>query len=232
MDNKLSFNILIVEDEEIGAFYLKEVIYNLGFENIHCESNYEDARKTVLEKKIDLAFMDINIKGSVDGIFAAHKLNELYEIPIIFTTAYSDTNIIADASDANIYGYMIKPFDEKDIEASLKVALKRINNSNKNNLKDNILYLQNNYSYDLEKKLLYLKNKEVKLTKKETLIIHTLCSNINQVVSLQNLKNSVWKDKEIASSTIRDSILRLRKKTALLNITTLSGLGYTLKTEE
>ena len=162
-----------------------------------------------------------------NGITCANLLNQQQSIPVIFTTAYKDTKTIQSAGKTNIYGYLIKPFDENDIEASLSVALLRAYASNK---KDNqTLRLGSNYVYHLETNILMDKNTHIQLTHKESQVLNFFCLNKNQNITYDMLRENVWQNKEIGDSNIRDTISRLRKKAPQLSFSNSAGLGYCLK---
>lgn len=224
--NEKNIQILIVEDEWINSQFIKKVLFQLGFHNIYAAANHEDAQQIVKTNTIDLIFMDINIDGPIDGITSAHKLNQFYAIPIIYITAYYDTQTIEEATKTNLYGYMIKPFTEKDIEATLNVTLKRLEKAKTEQEPKAFINLGNGYKYNHELQVLLEDKSQISLTKKEKQIIDLLCTNISGIVSFEEFRSKVWEGKEIANSTIRDTILRVRKKAPRLNIENISGHGY------
>ncbi len=116
-------NILIVEDEILNARFLESILIDLGHNVMDCVTSGYRALEVFKEQKIDFVFMDINIDGAIDGIESASLLNSYREVPIIYTTGFGKSEIIERANDTNIYGYLIKPFDERDIEAVLSVAI-------------------------------------------------------------------------------------------------------------
>lgn len=227
---KNDLSILIVEDEYSNAQYLKAVLKKLNYNSPFLATNATNALEITKENKIDIIFMDINLEGSIDGIFCAHMINEKNNIPIIFTTAYDESDTINDAMDTNIYGYLIKPFNYKDVEITLNIALKRAFQSNHIIEEKQKIDLTNGYLYLRDKKTLLHDNSPINLTKKESLVLDLLVKNINQIISYETLKEYIWEDKEIADSTIRDTILRLRKKTPKLHLDNVSSIGYLLKT--
>lgn len=227
-----SINILIVEDEIIASKYLVSILNSLGYSNIYEALDSTSAIEIVRKNKIDIVFMDINIKGQVDGIMCAHLLNKEYFLPIIYTTAYSDSQTILEASDTNVFSYLIKPFSSADVNASLSITLKKIKREMNYSLKDKrdeILDLGNFQTYNFTTKTLCIHDKNVKLTKTELSILNLFCENINQNVSYETLKSVVWEGKDISISTIRDGVSRLKKKAENLNIENLVNIGYTLK---
>lgn len=224
LDNQ---HILIVEDEIIATEYLKEILLSMGVKNIYTVNNAKEALEILQSNSADIIFMDININGPIDGITCAKEITYRYNTPIIFTTAYKDKQTIQEASETNIYGYLIKPFSQEDVFAAVSIVYKTVNkrdktaSTNKINLAD--------YIYDTENKTIYENGIVINLTVKEELILSILTKNINQNTSYEELKQKIWDDKNISDSTIRDSVSRLRKKLPKLNIDNISGYGYVLK---
>lgn len=226
------YNILIVEDECINALFMKECITKLGHNIISSVRRADEALELTKTEETHVIFMDINLDGSIDGIACAKHINENKKIPIIYTTAHSDTQTINDATDTNLFGYLIKPFDYKDIEAVLNLTIKKNYFDKKVQLNQNfsLFYkLPNTYRYYRKTKTLFRGDKSIELTQKESQVFYHLFKNINQNVSMDYLHNSIWANKNISDSTIRETILRLRKKIPNLQIKTVSGIGYTLK---
>jgi len=226
------YNILIVEDEWINSQFIQECIIKLGHNVIYSVRNANEALALVNTKEIHIVFMDINLEGSIDGIACAKNINKEKKIPIIYTTAYSDTQTINEATDTNLFGYLIKPFDYKDIEAVLNLTIKKNYFDKKIELNQNFSLfkkLSNNYRFYSKTKTLFKGVEALALTKKESEVFYHLFKNINHNVSIEHLQSNIWKDKDISTSTIREVILRLRKKIPDLNIKTVSGIGYSLK---
>jgi len=109
--------ILIVEDEPIVALDLQQELEQFG-----CEVTAL-ALIAVEESQPDLALMDLHIIGSMDGIQTARLLRDAYQVPSVFLTAYSDDATIARAVREMPYGYLTKPFQTRELKATLQVAL-------------------------------------------------------------------------------------------------------------
>ncbi|MFT5661673.1 MAG: DNA-binding response OmpR family regulator [Sulfurimonas sp.] len=231
--NKKQYNFLIVEDEVISTQYLTRILMKLGYNNVHEATDLYEALDVALNNTIDLVFMDININGNVDGITLAKILNEKQFLPIIFTTAFGDSNTILESNYTNIFGFLIKPFNKNDIEATLSVALKRIQERNKyiseDKLESTFLNIGHNQIFDMSSKTFLQNGQALSLTKKEIDFLYILCKNINSNASYETIKQSVWKDLDVSTSTIRDTVSRLRKKIPNLDIENISGIGYILK---
>ena len=228
----MKFNsVLIVEDEIIAMQYLKGILQSFNIDFIFEAKNAKDAEHIINLVKIDLVFMDINIQGVIDGIECAKRLNQSYFLPIAFTTAHNDSETIKETSQTNIFGYLSKPFDEKDVEIALSIVNKLLQNSKTKHINQNriIVTLDSQYTYDLDTKTLFINQIPLKLTKKEIDILYLFCTNINNNISYNSLKELIWNSKDISNSTIRDTISRIKKKTPNLNIENIINFGYVLK---
>jgi len=239
MINTYFNNILIVEDEFLALEYLKDILSRLGFENILESKNGNDAISLCKNNEIDIIFMDINISGNLDGITCAREINQNKNIPIIYTTAYVDDETILEANTTNIFGYIMKPFNLKDVQSILLTAntfmTKQKQQDNKykkllgNKDTKNIVLLQNNYSYNFITQTMKYYENSIHLTKREVLIIELFCNNINEIVHYDLLKENIWQNENIASSTIRDAVSRLKKKLIYLDIKNIVNVGYKLE---
>ncbi len=115
--------ILIVEDEAIVAEDLEMAVTNIGYEVVGRAASAKDAVKKALEAKPDLVLMDIVLRGVGNGIDASHEIKKEMGIPIIFLTAYSDVDLIDRAKSTEPYAYLVKPFQERQLLASIEMAL-------------------------------------------------------------------------------------------------------------
>ncbi len=219
--------IVIVEDDIFAQEFLAQTLNTLGYSSILVVSKADDAINFCKKEKIDIIFMDINIEGTMDGIQCAREISLYYNIPIIFTTAYADSVTIDEASYTNLYGYLIKPFTQKEVEIALKIIQKQL--FSKNKLPNKISLFKDSF-YNFDTKALTIDNQKVLLSKNETLIIELLIQNRGSIVSFSKLRASIWK-KDISDSGIRDAFARIRKKAPNLSIATHFGSGYSLDLE-
>ncbi|QWR78848.1 response regulator [Candidatus Magnetomonas plexicatena] len=116
-------NILIVEDERIIARDIEKRLKRMGYAVVGIMTTGENAVKTLSENIPDLVLMDIRLKGKIDGIEAANQIRKQYDIPIIFLTAHSDKDTLDRAKVAQPYGYLLKPFNVKDIATTIEISL-------------------------------------------------------------------------------------------------------------
>jgi len=119
----MSAKLLIVEDEPIVAIDLRDEVREFGFEVTGLAASADAALISVEEEKPDLVLMDISIEGNLDGIQAAHVLRDLYAVPVVFLTAYSDSETISRATREAPYGFLTKPFKSRDLQAMLRTAV-------------------------------------------------------------------------------------------------------------
>lgn len=117
--------ILIVEDEHIVAMGIKRMLKSLGYTVTGVASSGEDAISKAESTFPDIVLMDIMLKGDMDGVEATREIKARLDIPVVYLTAYSDNNILERAKITEPFGYIIKPFDEKDLYSSIEVALHR-----------------------------------------------------------------------------------------------------------
>ena len=116
--------ILIVEDEAIIALHLKNLVLRLGDYECASVGIGEDAVEISETMNPDLVFMDINLKGSIDGIEAARQICREKYIPIVFVSAYSDDETIETAKQVNPAGYLTKPIHAHVLQRTLESLLK------------------------------------------------------------------------------------------------------------
>lgn len=117
--------ILIVEDEAIVAEDLENLIIDFGYEMVGSVVDADDAIQQAIEHRPDLILMDIVLKGNKNGIDAANEIKDILKIPIIFLTAYSDLKLIEEAKNTGPYAFIVKPFQDKQVIASIEMALSR-----------------------------------------------------------------------------------------------------------
>lgn len=228
-----TYNILVVEDEWINANFITEILKTLHQEVVATASSAKEAIKLLEDFDVDFIFMDINIAGPQDGITLAHKINQTKNIPIIYMSAFGDSSTIEEASHTNIYGFLIKPFMQRDVEAVLHVAIQRVTHDNRahstsSTQQTSTLNLGSGYLFDFDKSTLYHHNNNIPLSKNESKLLHLLCSHYSHVLSLETIRKVIWADKEVGESNIRDTILRVRKKIVPLNLENIPGVGYLL----
>jgi DNA-binding LytR/AlgR family response regulator len=120
---KSSYKILIVEDEILVATDIQESLESLGYTVQGVVDTGLKAIKAVENKLPDLILMDINLKGEMTGIEAAKIISKESDVPIIYLTANADLDTVNKAKVALPYGYIIKPFTDKDLQTNIEIAI-------------------------------------------------------------------------------------------------------------
>jgi signal transduction histidine kinase len=115
--------ILIVEDQRLIAADLQCTLERLGYVVIGSVPSGEEAIARAGETSPDLVLMDILLRGKMDGIQAAKLIRDHYDKPVVFLTAYADIETIIRAKITTPFGYLVKPFNERELHAAVEVAL-------------------------------------------------------------------------------------------------------------
>ena len=120
-------DILVVEDERIIALDLQDQLVGLGYSVPAIVSNGADAMRLAEQLRPTIVLMDVFIEGDMDGIETAEELYRRFRIPVVFLTAYSGEQLLERATGTMPFGYLLKPFETRELHATLQVALARRN---------------------------------------------------------------------------------------------------------
>ncbi|MFH0726441.1 MAG: response regulator [Pseudomonadota bacterium] len=115
--------ILIVEDETIVALDIKDRLTEMGYEVTGMAGRGEEALALAAATRPDLVLMDIRLKGGMDGIAAAAEIRQRWRIPVIFLTAFSEEHTLQRAKVSEPFGYIIKPFEDREIQSAIEMGL-------------------------------------------------------------------------------------------------------------
>jgi len=218
------YKILIVEDEAIAAEYLKIILEKRGWEVVDIVDNGEDTIKAVHQNNPQLVLMDIMIKGSKSGCEAAMDIRKISNCSIVFTTAYADEEMINYAMDVNADGYIIKPYNEKEIIATISLLSAKQNHHN--HLK--VSKIAGGFYFNHETNLLYKNLEIVQLGPKALKLLQMLCNNKNSCVNYEKLYTHIWND-DINLKKLQMVIYRIREICESDFIENINGVGYQIK---
>ena len=118
-------SILIAEDEALVAREIAMRLHKRGYEICAVVSEGTEALEQARLHRPDLALLDIHLSGPIDGTQVASELRESLGIPCVFLSAYTDDQTLENAQRAAPYGYLVKPFEERELYAALETALSR-----------------------------------------------------------------------------------------------------------
>jgi PAS domain S-box-containing protein len=119
----MSISILVVEDENIVAKDLVNRLKHLGYTVITTVATGEEAVRAASLTPPDLVMMDIMLRGNMDGIEAARRILARFDIPVVYLTAYADEKTLARAKVTEAFGYLLKPFEERELHITIEMAL-------------------------------------------------------------------------------------------------------------
>lgn len=137
--------ILIVEDEPVIAENISMYLDNADFEVSGIAYDSVEARDQLLTNTPDAAILDVNLESEEDGIDIAGYINEKFQLPFLFLTSYSDKETLERAKKVKPSGYIVKPFNEKTLLASLEIAISNFTAESNHSLPPLSLDKINNY---------------------------------------------------------------------------------------
>ncbi len=118
-----SANIMIVEDNATVAEDCCESLKALGYDVTAIVASGEECIEKVYAEPPDAVLMDIHLRDEMDGIEAAERIQGRFDIPVVFLSAYSDRGLIERANRVGSFGYLVKPFNERALYATLEMAI-------------------------------------------------------------------------------------------------------------
>jgi signal transduction histidine kinase len=117
--------VLIVEDERIVALDLQYQLRRLGYTVSDVASSGEEALRRTEKTRPDVVLMDIRLGGTLDGVETAEILRDQFDVPVVFLTAYADDRTLQRAKASEPFGYLLKPFEERELQIAIELALYR-----------------------------------------------------------------------------------------------------------
>lgn len=208
--------ILVLEDNKRLSNVIVEALEQKGY---HVDL-YSDGKKALeaIDNGYDCFVLDINVPG-IDGLTLLKEIRIMDEqTPAVIISANVELETIQDAYTKGCDEYLKKPFYMYELETKLDKLCK---------IPDNSVLLLENFTYDILKEILYDAQKdEVKLAKKEILLLNLFTKNIDKVISFEQIEQYVWEGNFTTNENIRALIKRLRKKLPNETIISQGGIGY------
>lgn len=227
--------VLLVEDEEdareILEFYLDTIFDEVeiacdGQEGLDLYTkSYEE------NKAFDLVLTDIKMPNK-DGLSMIDDITALNENQkFIIVSAYKDEEYLFRSIGLNVISYFVKPLEVKNIMEMLKkVKTKVLEDKSKQEVQVELINLNETYSFNTKTNLLYKGEELINLSKKETLLIQALITNIKEIKTKEFLKEFIWNDDKTSDATMRTVIKRVKDKVADDDfIVSKKGLGYIIE---
>lgn len=192
--------IMIVEDEGLTAAYIQDVLENMGYVITSHEFSGEEAIESALKNKPDLILMDIKLQGRMDGIEAANEILKQMSVPIVYLTAHSDKAILERAKITQPYAYVLKPFNSKELQSNIEMALYKHRVEGK--LKDAAFY---DTLTGLPNRMLFYDRLEqaLKQAKRSRQSLAVLMIDLNDFASINNSMGQEFGDRLLVDAATR-----------------------------
>jgi DNA-binding response OmpR family regulator len=224
--------VLFIEDDNELRFEVKEFL-SLFFEDItdveSAEEGLELYKESLNDLRYDLIISDIRLP-KMNGLELIEKVKKLYkEQRIIIISAHEESEYFLKCIDLGVDAFLVKPFDSEKLISSIAKIKKEISESELVEDQRKLIKLSDDTIYNMDEQALYVVNEEIKLAKKEHLLIHILAENIGKIVSYEQISNYVWGEPYVVGSTFRALIMRVRDKVGNEHfIENVKGMGYKL----
>ena len=114
--------ILVVEDQRLIAADIENTLKKLGYVVVGNVASGEEAISKSDEVRPELVLMDVRLRGEMDGIHAAEVIRDRFNLPVVYLTAYADEETILRAKKTTPFGYLVKPFNERELRATVEIA--------------------------------------------------------------------------------------------------------------
>lgn len=226
MDEKLK--ILLCEDDENLGMLLREYLQAKGYQAVLCQDG-EVGYREFAKGKFDIAVLDVMMPKK-DGFTLAQEIRQANtEIPIIFLTARALKDDILEGFKIGADDYITKPFSMEELTLRIEAILRRVRGKRS---KESTLYQIGRFTFDTQKQLLTIGDKQTKLTTKESELLGLLCAHANEILQRDFALKTIWIDDNYFNARSMDVyITKLRKhlkEDESIEIINIHGKGYKL----
>lgn len=226
MDEKLK--ILLCEDDENLGMLLREYLQAKGYQAVLCQDG-EVGYREFAKGKFDIAVLDVMMPKK-DGFTLAQEIRQANtEIPIIFLTARALKDDILEGFKIGADDYITKPFSMEELVMRIEAILRRVKGKK---TRENTIYHIGRFTFDTQKQLLSIGDKQTKLTTKENELLALLCAHANEILQRDYALKTIWIDDNYFNARSMDVyITKLRKHLKddpSIEIINIHGKGYKL----
>ena len=227
-----NLKILLCEDDENLGMLLREYLQAKGYEAVLCpdgEAGYREFQKT----KFDICVLGVMMPKK-DGFSLAQDIRQQNaELPIIFLTAKTLKEDILEGFKIGADDYITKPFSMEELVMRIEAILRRVKGKK---TRENTIYHIGRFTFDTQKQLLSIGDKQTKLTTKENELLALLCAHANEILQRDYALKTIWIDDNYFNARSMDVyITKLRKHLKdddQIEIINIHGRGYKLITPE
>lgn len=219
-----AINILIVEDNVLIADDMQMILEDMGYTVVANVTSYEKAIVALEDNIVDLALLDIQLATEKSGIDVGKHIRDNYDIPFVFITSNSDKETLNQAKEVRPNGYLVKPFEEKDLYTTIEITMSNfeeravhdeVNKKNKNLTKKSIFVKDSHlYRKIIFKDILYIKSDnvyiEIYTTEKTYVVRSTLKDFLKKLPEddfIRTSKSYIINIKHVQAMNSRDVII-------------------------
>jgi DNA-binding response OmpR family regulator len=227
--NSLDFlkhkSALVAEDDIISRTYILKTLSYI-FKDVYAAENGEQAYELYNSMKPDILITDIKMP-KCDGLSLVRRIRrDNYALPIILITSFTERDLLIDAANLSVDGYLVKPLVLEQLTASLKKSFNRTHSPNvKYTLGEHLIF-------DAENCTLIRNDTLVLLGVKEMELLRLLITYASKIVSKEEISHTLWPLEPIHDSTLKMTVARLRKKMGVDIIESVRGFGYRIVIEK
>lgn len=227
MEKKKDPVILIVDDEKTLLDHLDRYLRGAGYDSIKTASNLAQAKYQLAHHSVDLIILDLMLPDG-SGMDLLKSVRQRSHMPVIILSALDGIDDRREGFESEADDYIVKPFLAEDLLWRIEAVLRRSFHGDQSKLVD-----LNGAVFDLSKGTITKGNKEEKLTAKQFKILSLLATNLNHIVSIDQIIENVWEETFGYENTLITHIYRLREKleddpSNPKRLVTVKGLGYKL----
>ncbi|WP_324791952.1 response regulator transcription factor [Sulfuricurvum sp.] len=220
-----SKSILYAEDDTITRTEMAEILKML-FGKVYIAIDGEEAYRLYEDESPDILLTDIKMPKK-DGLSLIRQIRYTdYELPIILMTSFAEQELLLNAVNLSIDGYLVKPVELEKLISMLSKAIQRTHHDL------GLVILEQHLSYNSATKELYHNGEVVPLGIKEHELLVLLIHNSHKTVTKEEIGKALWPLDTICESAIKNIVLRLRKKLGIDIIISVRGIGYRLESHK
>lgn len=220
-----SKRILFVEDDFTTRLQMTHTLKML-FHKVYCAKDGEEAYNLYEDEQPDIILTDVRMPKK-DGIKLTRQIRQIdYQIPIIMLTSFDDKNVLLNAANLAIDGYLIKPIEFMLLVEKLLQAIKRTH------VTPNLITFNQNLIFNRDTKEFYYHNVIQTLGHKELELIEFLLENHHRTISKELIEAKLWNYEVQCNSAVKNLVLRVRKKLGNDIISVIRGVGYRINLDK
>ena len=224
-----NYSILIAEDDALALDYFSKIL-KLYFKNVFTACDGEEAYKIAVSCRVDIILTDMYMPNQDGADFIKKLRDEHFTMPVIFMSAYKDSQTLLKVIPLNLSDYIIKPLRVEKVLRLLDETLQKskLPSLEFANAKKSYI-LKSGAIINLDKKVVMKENARILMTKKEYDLLFLLLSNKQAILSKEQIEETLWNGDIVAESGVRTLMKKLRSKIGEESIRTIKNLGYIIE---